>query len=117
MYPKSTFPSSRDIPACPDDKRRRREAVFLHWKSRFERHQIGCPPPSQLSRDSRDLTGNFFPIGILTGLTVIDVRFTAAPCETRFAHAAVAPVGVLARGAVPTGALDALVDVNLTSLA
>lgn len=52
----------------------------------------------------------------LTWLAVVDVCFTAGAGEAGSAEASVAPVSVLAGGTVPAGALNALVDVNFTSL-
>lgn len=52
----------------------------------------------------------------LTGLAVVDVGVAVAAGEAGPAGAAVAPVGVLARGPIPAGALHALIDVNLTGL-
>lgn len=52
----------------------------------------------------------------LTGLAVVDVGVAVAAGEAGAAGAAVAPVGVLARGPIPAGALHTLIDVNLTGL-
>lgn len=49
-------------------------------------------------------------------MAVVDVCFTAGAGEAGSAEASVAPVSVLAGGTVPAGALNTLVDVNLTSL-
>lgn len=52
----------------------------------------------------------------LTGLAVVDVGVAVAAGEAGPAGTAVAPVGVLARGPIPAGALHTLIDVNLTGL-
>lgn len=52
----------------------------------------------------------------LTGLAVVDVGVAVAAGEAGPAGAAVAPVGVLACGPIPAGALHTLIDVNLTGL-
>lgn len=50
------------------------------------------------------------------GLAVVDVGVAVAAGEAGPAGTAVAPVGVLARGPIPAGALHTLIDVNLTGL-
>lgn len=52
----------------------------------------------------------------LTGLAVVDVGVAVAAGEAGPAGAAVAPVGVLARGPIPARALHTLIDVDLTGL-
>lgn len=52
----------------------------------------------------------------LTWLAVVDVGIAVAASVACFAVAAVAPICVLARGAISTGAFHTFVDVNLTCL-
>lgn len=79
------------------------------------RHARGKDPRP---RTSREANGSAVPSAApaLTGLAVVDVGVTVAASKAGSAGAAVAPVGVLARGPIAAGALHTLVDVNLTGL-
>ena len=55
-------------------------------------------------------------MGKLTGFAVINVGFTVASGEARFAATAVTAQRVLAGGSIEAGILHTLLDVHLTGL-